>query len=88
MNSWFSAFLSELKSGFVFVVSSGAVALMENQQTSGDVYAELKAQEEKIVMNEAPESFAIGRLWAGSGRFMRNYQIYALGQFIESGLLG
>jgi len=88
MNSWFSAFLSELKSGFVFVVSSGAVALMENQQTSGDVYAELKAQEEKIVMNESPERFAIGRLWAASGRFMRNYQIYALGQFIESGLLG
>ena len=88
MNSWLSALLSELKSGFVFVVSSGVVALMENQKISGDVYAELKAQEEKIVMNESPKSFAIGRLWAASGRFMRNYQIYALGQFIESGLLG
>ena len=75
-------------------ISSGAATKYLDKISTGetlnleDVYGELKVFEEKVLLSSSVEHVAVGRLWGGSGRFMQNYKIYALGQFIENALNG
>lgn len=86
MNDWFKQFLEKSTLDFAFLTSSGAVTLLERSSEFSEPYSELKREEELILKSFVKTNFAIGRLWAGSGRFMKNYRNYALGQFVEAGL--
>jgi nucleoside-diphosphate-sugar epimerase len=89
---WLKNFLSQQKLLWAATVSSGAVAIyLEKIEKNSplnelDLYGKLKWEEEEILMSSSTSQVAVGRLWGASGRFMKNYKIYALGQFIEAGI--
>lgn len=89
---WLKNFLSQQKLLWAATVSSGAVAIyLEKIEKHAplnelDLYGKLKWEEEEILMSSSTSQVAVGRLWGASGRFMKNYKIYALGQFIEAGI--
>ena len=89
---WLKNFLNQQKLLWAVTVSSGAVSLylekIEKQISINelDLYGKLKLEEEEILINSTITQVAVGRLWGASGRFMKNYKIYALGQFIEAGI--
>ena len=90
---WLKNFLTQQELLWAVTVSSGAVSLylekIEKQIPINelDLYGKLKWEEEEIFMKSKIKQVAIGRLWGASGRFMKNYKIYALGQFIEAGIM-
>jgi hypothetical protein len=90
INTWLEKFGAEVNFRFILGVSSGVVELRERGLDSAtkDPYARHKAREEQILRSFNSNGISIGRLWAGSGRFIRNFRIYALGQFLESALKG
>jgi nucleoside-diphosphate-sugar epimerase len=89
---WLKNFLSQQKLLWAATVSSGAVAIYiekiekDSQLNELDLYGKLKWEEEEILLSSSTSQVAVGRLWGASGRFMKNYKIYALGQFIEAGI--
>jgi len=89
---WLKNFLSQQKLLWAVTVSSGAVSLYLEKIEKNipmnelDLYGKLKWEEEEILINSKVKQVAVGRLWGASGKFMKNYKIYALGQFIEAGI--
>jgi len=90
VNSWLQKFGELNDLNFIFGISSGVVSLKENGMLheNEDPYADEKQKEEHLIKSIGAKGYSIGRLWAGSGRFIKNYRIYALGQFIESAING
>ena len=71
--------------------SSGAAAEIESQgiRVEEDPYGVLKLEEEKLWADSAKDRLAVVfRVYAASGRFMKNPTIFALGDFITSALEG
>ena len=91
---WLKRFIETHDPQWAVGISSGAATRYLEKVSTGesldlqDVYGELKVLEEKVLLSSHIENVAVGRLWGASGRFMQNYEIYALGQFIENGLNG
>ena len=89
---WLENFIEKKRPKWAISVSSGAAAGYLEKKSKGlelsvkDIYGELKALEEEIFLKSPIQNVAIGRLWAASGRYMQNYRIYALGEFIEKAL--
>lgn len=91
---WLNNLITSKDINWAVTVSSGAVdqylkkVQLASEFTVEDLYGKFKLEEENLFLESRIPRVAIGRLWAASGRFMKNYQIYALGQFIEAGLKG
>ena len=91
---WLNNLISSRDINWAVTVSSGAVdqylkkVQLASKFTVEDLYGKFKLEEENLFLGSRIPRVAVGRLWAASGRFMKNYQIYALGQFIEAGLKG
>lgn len=91
---WVKSFLDSQKLSWAVTVSSGAASIyqekLKNKEPLSklDLYGKLKLEEENIFLQSNIKHIAVGRLWAASGKFMKNFRVYALGQFIYSGIHG
>lgn len=92
--NWVKVFIENYNPKWAVGISSGAATKYLEKISVGevlepeDLYGELKVIEERVLFSSHIESVAVGRLWGASGRFMQNYEIYALGQFIENAING
>lgn len=91
---WLKAFVENQNLKWAVGISSGAATNYLEKVSVGqtlkpeDIYGELKVLEERVLLSSHIEHVAVGRLWAASGRFMQNFEIYALGQFLENAIKG
>lgn len=92
--NWLKAFIENQNPKWAVGISSGAATNYLEKISVGealkpeDIYGELKVLEEKVLLSSQIESVAVGRLWGASGRFMQNFEIFALGQFLENAIKG
>jgi nucleoside-diphosphate-sugar epimerase len=92
IHNWLMNFIKLKKPKWTVAVSSGATKQYIDKVESGlpifdsDLYGKMKLEEEDALLGSDIPNVAVGRLWAASGRYMQNYKIYALGQFIEAAI--
>jgi len=94
IHEWLMNFIKSKDPKWTVAISSGATKQYLDKVEAGlpifdsDLYGKMKLEEEEALLGSNIPNVAIGRLWAASGRYMRNHKIYALGQFIESAING